>query len=259
MNIDINQTNAFINRVFVYYNRRINIIIPAKLIIDWVNNGTIAGTSSNPNIVYIYPTVALNNSDNNIFTFYYLLLETIIHELFHIDQKIDYFRLKFDKKYQQEIESAVETQTALYIMGHRIEILEQFGMDITITQDHYEKIIYANGSKYYRKTYLLHVLNILSEILAYAHKFEEKSLVYIAESIYNKNGVIIICINGNELKLQDYNNLVDIDTVNNFFYNNYFYGNYRVFTKVDINIEKTQPFIYINIEAKIRNIMVERI
>ena len=103
MQINYKVTEDFIFKVFNYYNGRINAFnTPAVLSINWVNYGTIAGSTRLPNIVEIKPMVVLSyilNKNQNLNYFYYYLLETIIHALFHVDQIIDYRRVRMDSKY----------------------------------------------------------------------------------------------------------------------------------------------------------------
>ena len=75
----INETNQFIERVFNYYNGRINTFNKAILKIEWViTPSRIIGQTRNPNIVTIYPLVVYYIAQND-FMMKYLLIESVIH------------------------------------------------------------------------------------------------------------------------------------------------------------------------------------
>ena len=257
---DNNFVESFINKVFNFYNGRINVCNPATLYIEWaeLRSSSNGGTTLNPNIVVIYPSVIKRYAANR-FHFFYLILETIIHELFHIDQVIDYLRTVYDIEYLKYIEYAVETQTALYIVDHRQEICQKFGLDISADSDFYRGLInkYSMGNTYHRKDYITHFICILREILGYSGLFDH-DYEAIKNNIQSRSGAIIVKINNNVIEIQRGDKLASINDINNFFYSNYFYGNYRKSTLVNFNtiFTKGSPVIInIDISAEIRNIM----
>lgn len=256
------EVEYFIHKVFNFYNGKINICNPAAIYIEWADllNSSNGGTTVNPNVIAIYPCV-IEKFSNNRFHFFYLILETIIHELFHVDQIIDYIRMTYDDEYVKYIEYAVETQTALYMADHKQEICQEFGIDIQADQDFYKNLInrYSMGNTYHRKEYTSHLLCILKEILSCSRLF---NLDYLFESIkHNLNtltGTICIVINDARFVIQVDNKIATIEDVNSFFYNNYFYGNYRDYSsaKYDVTLTNDKSInISIEVKAVIKNIM----
>lgn len=160
--------DEFITNAFNYYNGRINTFNnKARLIIDWINhwNDDIGGSTRNPDLVMIYPSVIFRNC-NSMYYVYYNILVTIIHELYHIDQNIDYIRYVNDSQYSKMIENAVEIETYLYIANHQHELSQVFGFDDRIYFSDYNKVIrhFEIGARYVRRTYETHMESILSEL-----------------------------------------------------------------------------------------------
>ena len=123
----------FITEVFNYYNGKINIFSLAVLNIDlgWYN-GPWLGVTRFPNIVTVYPVSAACSVDNrrgmlfndrlNMFKYY--IIQTIVHELHHVDQDFIRYRSSRDSLVEKE----VKEETYLYLLGHKQE-LEKFGVD----------------------------------------------------------------------------------------------------------------------------------
>ena len=112
-NVPVQELTDFIVKAFNYYNGKINQVnYPARLEIQWANlHGSYqAAYTSLPNKLCINAQLIFNYYENNIAQIYYEILESIIHELHHMDQIIDYSRVKYDIDYVNYIECAVETQ-----------------------------------------------------------------------------------------------------------------------------------------------------
>lgn len=237
MDLCTNKINDFILRVFNFYNGRINICNRARLQIEWINNHTsVAGSTKNPNVVIIYPLVIEKYSDSE-YKFYYIILETIIHELHHIDQVINYPLMVCDTNYLARIECAVEEQTAIYIANNKQEIFENFGINI----DYINSTILNNinkyaGFSYNRRRYIDHLIIILREIDALSSSKELCN--YICN--FNEYKRIIININGSTIDRYD-----DISLTNQFFYDNYF--KYSLFQNVNMVFNECNNELYITI------------
>ena len=195
---------AFITKVFNFYNGRINIFNPAKLYIDFGShmNSDNGGTSRNPNIVTVFPKVIERHMDNT-YDLYYNFIVTVIHELYHCDQNINYIRLSHDLEYKKFIEYPVEMNTYLYIANHQREILENFGVqDVVKYSDYYPTIepIFENGQLYQRRTYLTHMISILRDI-TYAES--NPVIVTFTEAFNDMNSVIEIHLNDLRFCLKD--------------------------------------------------------
>ena len=165
---------SFIINVFNYYNGKINIFNPAVLEIEWANRygDPRGGTTSNPNIVTIFPRVSARMMSNDGITdpywLYYNLLMCIIHELHHVDQEINFIRLSYDEAYKSYIEGSVEVETMMYIANHQQEIMENFGLCDRINYNNYYPLygaLYEPGRLYKRRNYLTHMQNILRDML----------------------------------------------------------------------------------------------
>ena len=169
MQVSKQESNDFINKVFNYYNGKINIFNKARMFIDWGLHldTTTGGISMNPNIMYVFPRVILRFFPNP-YWFKYNLVVCIIHELFHIDQDVNYHRMMVDPEYCQMIEHTVEIETYLYIANHRKEIYHVAGIaDVVPEGGYYQSIVTAgfeHGYIYHRMTYYSHILSILQDL-----------------------------------------------------------------------------------------------
>lgn len=236
--VDIDKATGFITKVFNFYNGRINTFNPARLQIEWIYNSTnAAGQTKNPNIILIYPLIIAKYSDSE-YQFYYILLETIIHELYHIDQIIDYPLMVFDNYYLARIECAVEEQTNIYLANNKQEIFENFGIDVNMVNN----TILANINKYagvlyHRKRSIDHLFVILKEVDALSiTKNNLKGILYE----YNINNISII-INDEVCNT----NIDNINLINDFFYHMYF--KYTLLQNVNMNIFIESEILNINI------------
>ena len=169
--MDFKYIETFIRKVFNYYNGRINVInYPAILHVEWANlyGKTIAGHSYLPNNVVIYPMIIARYYQANTPQFYSHIIETVIHELYHMDQIIDYNLTRYSEQYVDQIERAVETQTALYMLQNQQEIAENFG--IYIDEDDIRFLLssaqyaYTSYVPYRRKRYQDQLISLISDV-----------------------------------------------------------------------------------------------
>ena len=216
---DYEKITNFINKVFNYYNGKINTFSKAQLFIEFVNKSSIAATTKIPNIITVYPLSIIRYAKNE-YDLYYLLLESIIHELYHIDQIIDYPRTMRDMYYMAQIECAVEEQTNIYLANHRQEIFEQFGIDVYMNSKLINNISKFSMGIYHRKRLPNHIIGILKEInsaLPLNSKINMDELSFKIINTLNNNGIISLNFNNTIVKSTD-----NIDIFNYVIYNEYF-------------------------------------
>ena len=162
--------NNFTSDVFNHFNGRINLFnTPARLIIDWSlsQDKRVAGTSLLPNVITIYPSVILRECEYDFDSVNHQIIITILHELYHTDQYIDYPRMKVDPAYYQDIECAADTEAHLFIAQHALEIERLFGTRNFVNSRKIVNIcsdLGFFGHYYNRKTYQSHIMSIVRDM-----------------------------------------------------------------------------------------------
>ena len=232
--------NKFIQKVFDYYNGRINIFNPARLIIEWCGKykyqSEDAGHSRLPNLVIINPNVILRNAED-LPNFKYYIIETVIHELYHTDQIISFSAIATDANYTAAMESATEIQTIIYIANHLPEIGTLFGIEIDLggaVERHLARYD-AFHFPYHRRHYPDHLYMILDESTKAAPE-DRQALLNICRAYFDDpEKSIKATINNRKLIIKDHAHIAPITAFNDFFYYNFFqYDHNRgVFTTVD--------------------------
>lgn len=257
------EINNFIQNVFNYYNGRINICnYPAVLEINWSINNTssAAGATRNPNIVTIFPRVIERyNANKDIYSYYFIIVETIIHELYHIDQVIDYSMLGSNEQYLNFIETAVEAQVYLYMINNTKEIIRIIGNSDVVNlfinnSDMYIFNYYPIVYLYNRRKYVDHLKILFSEVLGKDINFNYV-LDRVIYNINNKIGSTNIYIDNNSLTVNNNEYLCSIELLNNFFYNNYFRYTYRENSVINSFYDKENNSITFKISLIGKNIM----
>ena len=251
------ETDYYIQMVFKYYNGRINILNKAVLHIDYamIMSSDCLGTTTNPNIVTIYVGI-IKRFASNAFEFYYMIYETIIHELFHCDQCIDFARVKCDQRYNDMIEFAVEQQTSLYIATHLNEAVE-FGLKIDpefarFRLDWCNKLPY---SPYHRKYYVDQILFSYLEMIQTATLSDRKIAEFrnnFLEVLNDPKGEIVFKFDGKVLVVKDKDYTIDLETYNNRVYEYHFKYSYR---RSGIEYTKDGDVIIINVKTDGSNVM----
>ena len=96
-----------------------------------LENSTNAGVTTTAKIVRIFPMVIARcvRNKNQLKS---MLLVTIIHELYHVDQYIVPSRLEYDQEYVKSIEFPVEFMTWCYILNHEYEISQFIDFNFSI-------------------------------------------------------------------------------------------------------------------------------
>lgn len=257
----------FCYKVFNYYNGRINMFnYPAILRIEWatLNSKTYSGVTTNPNIVTIYPNIISRYAPcvgpNTEFNIYYMVLETIIHELYHIDQIIDFPRTIVDAQYNEYIENAVEVQTAIYIANHTQEIMEQFGIMIEPRDGNFQSMIlkYETGAHYHRKKYADHIFMLVKELLCGVDGSVLNDIsIIIRSNIADRAGSMIITTNtGKSFTIQNNDFIADVESVNRFLWDNYYQYSYKL-GEIGADYDKANRVLIICINTDNRNTMVK--
>ena len=190
--------NDFITEVFSTFNGIVNPINIAELDINWADliNTNAGGYSKTPNIVIINAAVILRFNDYDEECVKSCIVETVIHELFHCDQIIDYRRYGSDADYTNYIEHACQVMTYLFMSTNTGFVNRLLGFDINpeIYKDCL-KYWQAPGVYYNRRTYVDHVFMCLSQLAYFTG--EELQALYetLMESFCNPNDFTLV-ING---------------------------------------------------------------
>lgn len=215
---NINEIKDLIIKVFNYYNGRINIINKAVLNINLANQaGSNAGGFSHaPNIVTINPMVIIRFYSDDYKACMACVIETIIHELYHTDQIINYNLYNADANYTQSIEYACQLQTVIYMAGHQHEIYDIFGVDIFMDKNMYNKCISyfaIPGIYYQRRKYEDHIFMCIDNLVGMYKEMASGIYDLIKTAIINKNN-FLLTINGDDIFIIDEGSLISIDDFN---------------------------------------------
>ena len=248
------EIDEYINNVFNYYNGRINVFnYPAKLCIEWGYRADmfLAGATSNPNKVYIYPEMIIEFCNYNMDSIKYLLYATIIHELHHIDQFINYIKYANDSYYKNYIEGVVELYSTLYMASHRYETI-QFGIYDIIEQSHVIDVALHQsqphlGKIFNRKQYVDHFISMMHDIMYDGNN--NKEIKKFIKIFNNPETIIHVNINNRiEYTLKNKMYCIGIPQLNQIMDDEIFQYNYRY---GDIIIEKLNKTTYrLNISSQ---------
>ena len=219
--IDYNEINEFIIKVFNYYNGKINVINRAVLDINWANlyDSNTVGLSKLPNIVQINPNVIINHYDGDVEDIKLNILCTIIHELYHTDQLINYIFYTSDSNYARLIESACEIETNYYISSHTHEINNVFGLTIKYDRDSNDAFLkywYIPGVRYQRRYYHDHIFMNIDDICDFSVEASENVYNQLLNSINDRddilliinNDIIPICLDKRLITIDEFNNVI---------------------------------------------------
>lgn len=254
------EINDFIIKVFNYYNGKINIINKAVLDINWANLATCTdgGYSRLPNIIVINPAVINRFYGNNEFKTKICIIETIIHELYHTDQLINYKLYVSDISYHNFIEHACEVQTAIYIAGHMKEIFDVFGVNGTISKAYHKCIEYWDlpGITYIRRYYHDHIFMCIDDMCGLDITISSDIYNFIKNNIENKYDIILI-INNEQFNICLNNNLLHIDEFNKIISKYICTGLHGVSHQIEYN--KNSKKLTINMETEVLNLMCKKV
>lgn len=216
---------ALIQKAFFYYNGKINIFNnPMELIINWTScrgtnqNGHVCGMYTTPNRIVIHPyeITKIGNGINGVMEV--VVVETIIHELYHADQEF-HVHIKNEEYKYSFVELPVDAMTYYYMQIHKIEICRLFHIPIKIMNyklDGYLKEYLHLVFRYRRRTLYSHIIMILENLIqdqaAIKHINHEMNKIYQKE-----NSSIIIELNGYVLNVKTGNIFATVYEINSFF------------------------------------------
>ena len=224
---DIYYIENFITTVFNYYNGKINTFQLAILDINWANlyDSNNAGTTTSPNKVIIYPNVILRHvKDINIFKD--IVLNTIIHELYHIDQFILYPMLN-NPAYRNRIENAVEFMVATYQANHTVEISSLLGHNFCIDNRALNAYInrYADGNIYNRCKFKDHLCSVIDALINDTYR-TQYVINEITQQFNNPISRIYLNINNEcDYVIKDKDLIIDVDEFNDILNKNIYLTN----------------------------------
>lgn len=263
--IDFELTKEVIEKIFNQYNGLINICVPAKLEVSPITaeNGGKAGDTVYPNIVILYPV--------NIFEFYnyntkaciVCIIETIIHELFHIDQLINTTILPTNQNYYNEIESAVDFMVYTFI-NNNIDMIVSNTNSLFSRRviDCFDLCQYCNSfsrfnntpnfSWYNRKNIYDHI--IMGVINMVGNDYGSTLIGKLIECFETQSKNVLFEINGDVLPILYNDNfdwyIVDINTYNKFMYDSYFKFRHHTINKNECGFKENDNSITLVINTK---------
>lgn len=218
--VPIQSINNFILNVFNFYNGKINTFNNAVLDINWANLcGTSAGGYSKlPNVVKVNPSNIIRYyNDEELIRF--AIIETVIHELNHTDQRINYRRMIYDKQYCDHIEAACEYKTIIYIKTHAKDIEKIFGVNATnINLDRLLQYYRQYDCEYVYRTYLDHIYMCLTNmVIGNGTDIDKDKELYscLKESLTSGKD-IYLSLNGNTIPISEDGLIISIPEFNSF-------------------------------------------
>lgn len=259
--IDYNKINDFIIKVFNYYNGKINIINKAVLDINWANQMTsnIGGYSALPNIVKINPSVIIRFYNDEFYIKIHII-ETIIHELYHTDQLINYVLYASDKNYNIFIENACEVQTTIYIINHLQEICDVFDFNsIKYDKNSHNKFMMIHdlpGVKYQRRYYYDHIFMCIDDMSNITKEVAIDVYQFIKDNINNRDDIIMI-INNEEFDICVNKQLMPIEEFNNKLHKYICTGVHNASHKITYN--RVTKKLVISMKTEILNLMCKKV
>jgi hypothetical protein len=255
-----NEINEFCYRVFNYYNGKINKFnYPAVLFVEWSHNTRDrAGDHHEPNIIRVFPNSLIQDINEVIeddtyakqTTLRFLLLETIIHELYHVDQLLSFPADYLDTGYADRVEKEVELQTTIYLANNRQDILDKFGVLAIVGSNDVNLAVQHRYASYHRRRFVDHIARIL-QIILYVNGCKIASLEPIDNAI-RKNietctGHIIVHVGDKVLVIQDGTYNAPIQDVNQFLFEHCFRYDFSIGGDIKVTCSTNgQLDIYIN-------------
>lgn len=258
--LSIQEITKLITDVFNYYNGKINTTMLAQLEISMLRdkNCTSSGTTRYPNNVVITPFIIYNyiHDDEDVKA---EIVETVIHELFHVDQFVMY-SMANNEAYRTQVERDVEFMTSNYIAIHLNEIYTVFGVvfDPDVVRYYKNQIPYRNRL-YQRKTTFDHICLFIDNAIGAKKESSTniiKNMVHYVEEVPNSR--VTLNINGNIIALKDKDNYIDIEDFNRFV--NQYYSRYTLYQTVEVYAANsdTEYLIHVNTEMG-SNIMARKV
>lgn len=227
-----NAIENVVHQIFDKYNGKINVFNRAMLDIDWGfklydQASQLGGITTHPNIVVVYPRV-IEAITKNWDEFKYVMLITLIHELHHVDQVIDYAKMRHDFEYRMFIESVAETETYMYIAQHCSEIQKVFGINCMIPHGEYYEVItrmgYETGTLFQRRDYISHFILMVQDMLS----IHRTDLINRLEDVMTSASTrLMVRLDNIEFYVKWDDKAMPLDQLNQLLYDNYFRFNMR--------------------------------
>lgn len=225
------EIDAFILKVFNYYNGKVNIFNqPAVLFVDWLEHPLTkkAAISTNPNIVTMFPKTILRYLHTER-EYMYEIIVTIIHELLHTDQVLDYPRMMTDAQYRDQIEHIVEMESHLYLAQHISQIRDDFGLSNLIDLSQFystlELLGCETGQLYKRRDYPCHFVNLIHDMTMGS---EPKVTKALQDIFMNPKSVLIVIFNEQlAFTVKDGLECMPLAQLNHLFFQNFFQYTFR--------------------------------
>ena len=221
-----------IGKYFAYFNGRVNTFNKAVLKIEWCRGReNIAGKTYAPNVVIIRPLVLIDVSENTTGVLF-RAVETIIHELYHVDQ---YYLISIlDPEYvKYQVEDPVEAMTALYMISNarQIENFINVPLHEINLQLYFSTVNYNAVSEYIRLNFRSYMVKVFSN-------FTTSNFIDFIDLMKTANNpTVIININNTNIFLAiDRGNYASLDQFNQFMYDNV-YKYYHFLVSVGYFIE----------------------
>ena len=261
--------NEFINKVFNYYNGKINKNINAVLKIDWMAYPSSikryeVGNRIYPNWVIVY----VGNIEKCCTTYGDMLreiIDTIIHELFHVDQCINSLKMS-DANYVNHIENAVQAMTTKFIIDNIDDIYNKFGVRMLVSEKDiyeiqnislYNRIIKERNAYYIKGTNKDMIINII--IYLYRSSVLYNALHEAMDGILYGiiDGNIELVLNGNSMIIQTPQWMVSANQVAEFVSNIIDYNQVRLphNASIDISTNRDTNTLVIDIKHTVINPM----
>lgn len=224
------EIECFINKVFYYYNGRINTFNnKLQLFINWLtfpatNNG---GRYMHPNVLTVFPsvierwndTIATKAIQENDDSFSYannykvIVIESIIHELYHADQVL--IRGRYN---DLSAENPVITETTLYMASHQNEIYDIFDVVVDMDFAKINEILPQPYFPYCRRDIASHAVSVMSDMLFGDREYVNKMISAFNFVTVNGYGTISILIGNEDFTVTDDGKWYDINEFNDFTY-----------------------------------------
>lgn len=261
---DFKSSKELIKAIFNQYNGLINICVPAELEVSAITmNGNKAGDTVYPNKVIIYPVNIYNFYKYNTKACIVCIVETVIHELFHIDQLINTTILPTNINYCNEIESAVDFMVYSFINNNLDMIVSNtnsiFGKEVISKFDLVQYCTSLNRfnavnnfSWYNRKNIYDHI--IIGVINMVGSDYGSTLIGKLIERFETQSKNVLFEINGDILPIL-YTDafdwyIVDINTYNKFIYDSYFKFRHHTINKNECGFKENDNSVTLVINTK---------
>ncbi len=173
------------NKIFQCLNGEVNKVNSNIQFIISPSDSDIFGEMKNHIVLKLYIYKIISSSYKNDLTIKNNILFTIIHELFHADQRMCLLEYQNNEDYSSMVEVQVNFMTTIYMINNRVILEELFGFKILVynLKKFLDELQKSNGGISYKRTtifdyyyemlnYLLGHVNPISDLLYYETDIE---------------------------------------------------------------------------------------